>query len=235
MSFPGWTGQSLQWYINASEYTGFHKRMAEIIAPRISGSDTLLDLGCGPGCIDLHLHGYVGSITAADIEPIALESLRGRCEEAGIRNITTVQADAEQYRQEADVVLMSMYSPKNLFPVCEMAGRYVVRITNESSGEPRPDGKQRSPRNGDTLAAELDALGLKYDLEPHRMEFGQPFASYDDAMEYVRHYRGGLSMDEVNAYLSGRIIMTGEDEYPLYMPNNRNFWVAYITSGNNDN
>lgn len=70
-----WTEESAEWYEAASEYTGYHDRLTEIIAPHLSDSYTCCELACGTGTLARHLAPYVKSYTANDIDHHATEHL----------------------------------------------------------------------------------------------------------------------------------------------------------------
>lgn len=70
-----WTEGSAEWYEAASEYTGYHDRLTEIIAPYLSDQYTCCELACGTGTLARHLAPYVKSYTANDIDHHATEHL----------------------------------------------------------------------------------------------------------------------------------------------------------------
>lgn len=47
-----WNADTIRWYQEANEYTGFFKHIAELIAPSLVGYSTLCDIGCGLGLMD---------------------------------------------------------------------------------------------------------------------------------------------------------------------------------------
>ena len=61
-----WTRQSIKWFMDASDYTGYHKNLADKIIPFLDEDHTLCDVGCGLGCLDIFLASEVARITAID-------------------------------------------------------------------------------------------------------------------------------------------------------------------------
>lgn len=60
----------------------------------LSGTDRVLELGCGTGSTALKLAGDAAHITASDISPAMLGIARGKAEDQGIDNVDFVCCDA---------------------------------------------------------------------------------------------------------------------------------------------
>lgn len=88
-----WTDESASWYEAASEYTGYHDRLAEIIAPHLCSSYTCCELACGTGTLARHLAPYVMSYTANDIDFHATDHLAEMTADGSCPNINIVQGD----------------------------------------------------------------------------------------------------------------------------------------------
>ncbi len=88
-----WTDDSASWYEAASEYTGYHDRLTEIIAPHLSESYTCCELACGTGTLARHLAPYVKLYTANDIDPHATDHLTEMIADGSCPNIDIVQGD----------------------------------------------------------------------------------------------------------------------------------------------
>lgn len=88
-----WTDESAAWYEAASEYTGYHDRLTEIIAPHLSDSYTCCELACGTGTLARHLAPYVKSYTANDIDYHATDHLAEMIADGSHPNIDIIQGD----------------------------------------------------------------------------------------------------------------------------------------------
>ncbi len=88
-----WTDESASWYEAASEYTGYHDRLTEIIAPHLSDSYTCCELACGTGTLARHLAPYVKSYTANDIDYHATDHLAEMTADGSHPNIDIIQGD----------------------------------------------------------------------------------------------------------------------------------------------
>ena len=71
-----WTDESARWYEEASQHTGYHNRLEEIIAPHLDESWRCCELACGTGTLARHLAPHVSAYTANDLDPHAMEHLR---------------------------------------------------------------------------------------------------------------------------------------------------------------
>src|SRR5579871_5194929 len=61
----------------------------------LDGTGRLLDVGCGPGVLELDLAPLFESVVALDPEAGMLQTGQRRCEEAGIGNVRWQEAKAE--------------------------------------------------------------------------------------------------------------------------------------------
>jgi ubiquinone/menaquinone biosynthesis C-methylase UbiE len=75
----------------------YSAQLAETLARELSldGTGQLLDVGCGPGVLELVLAQLFEDVTALDPEPGMLQAGRRRCEQAGVDNVHWVQGVAE--------------------------------------------------------------------------------------------------------------------------------------------
>ncbi|MCX8129946.1 MAG: methyltransferase domain-containing protein [Clostridia bacterium] len=73
---------------------------------------TVVDLGCGDGYISRAVSGMVDKVIAIDISSKMLELLNKKAAEAGIKNIETIETEAQEVPLKdsiADVVFASMF------------------------------------------------------------------------------------------------------------------------------
>lgn len=79
----------------------------------LSGANTLLDIGCGPGTIALAAAGQLGHVVALDYSPVMLECLRDRARTLGLGNVETCLRSWEDDWSdvpECDIVVASRSS-----------------------------------------------------------------------------------------------------------------------------
>jgi ubiquinone/menaquinone biosynthesis C-methylase UbiE len=75
----------------------YSAELAEVMSRELSldGAGRLLDVGCGPGVLELPLAGLFDQVTAVDPEPGMLQEGRRRCQRAGVANVRWVEGVAE--------------------------------------------------------------------------------------------------------------------------------------------
>jgi len=88
-----WTRESAGWYERASEYTGYHQQLKEIISPFMDESFTCCEIACGTGTLARHLSTLVASYTANDIDPHATANLMHMLISDGIENVEVITGD----------------------------------------------------------------------------------------------------------------------------------------------
>lgn len=88
----------------------YPQRLGDVIAEHLglTGTERLLDLGCGPGSLTLLLAPRVGQILGVDADPDMLRVGEKRARELGIANVTWRHAYAEDLEMGADVDVLSL-------------------------------------------------------------------------------------------------------------------------------
>ena len=100
-----WDGTEGQyWASHADDYdaaiAGYHQSLLELAA--IRRNDTVLDIGCGTGQTtrDAARLASSGSALGVDLSSAMLDVARARAEQAGLPNVSFLQADAQVHRFE---------------------------------------------------------------------------------------------------------------------------------------
>src|SRR5271167_2337819 len=72
---------------------GYSTLLVDVLTRELSldGARQLLDVGCGPGVLELELAGLFAHVTALDPEAGMLREGRRRCREAGVENVCWVR------------------------------------------------------------------------------------------------------------------------------------------------
>ena len=225
-----WNGQTIRWFMEASAYTGFHKTLAGKIIPYLNKGDTLCDLGCGVGRLDLELAPYVSHLTAIDLNENAVSILRQDAELSGLRNLSADCADAGTLDGNFDILLTSFFGRPEMADLLRLCRRRLIRIVHmEIKGRLYP-GRPRFTQKDtvDMVQQELAAMGVAYRLETDSIEFGQPFRSWQDAVLFVRNNASDACDGEIDGFLQDNIIRTGRDDFPFYLPNPKEFGIFVI-------
>jgi SAM-dependent methyltransferase len=214
-----WDDDTIRWYTSASDYTGFYRKVAEAIRPMLDEKDSLCDLGCGLALFDFEIAPYVKAIDCFDVSAPALACVNERLRAFGVRNVKTHLRDCKNLSGKWDVAYMSFFGsrkPDHYLPIC----RKLIAVVNVASEAVLfPPAYQRHRKNTvDETVRYLDRNRIPHRLTVHELEFGQPFASLEDARLFVRAYSPGIPNREADVFLSKRLTQTGRCDYPFYMP-----------------
>jgi SAM-dependent methyltransferase len=226
-----WNDQTLRWFEDAAEYTGYSKKLAQILKKYIPEGETLCDLGCGAGLVDFALADHCSAITCVDISPDAIAHVCHKASTQGIDNINTLCTDASELTGSWDNVMAIFFGGSQ---ICDdyfhLAGKRFVLITNaQRKGNFGPEGHQVIKCSDiATMKAYLDAMGVKYAHEVFALEYGQPFVDREDACAFVRAYTRPMSAEMLEAYLEEKLEKTGDEKWPYYLPNRKEFGLFVI-------
>lgn len=218
--------------MDASNYTGYHKNLADKITPYLKKEDTLCDVGCGLGRLDIFLASKVSRITAIDSNAEVIKELKKSAEEKDIHNINAICADAEEASVVHDVFLMSFFGHfdeiKNYFKYCR---KRLICITNLSSKSNfYPDTyRNRDKQSISIIKKILNEEQISYELVTDSIEFGQPIRSEEDARDFVLHNAPNTKLDEVEHFLKNRAQNTERQDFPIYIPNKKQIGIFIIS------
>ncbi|MCF0120478.1 MAG: methyltransferase domain-containing protein [Oscillospiraceae bacterium] len=113
-----WNKNTIRWFRDASEYTGYNREMAKLILERIGSRGTLCDIGCGAAQIDFELAPHIDRITCVDLSQTAISGVDEEIKSRGVENITTVCADATTLNERFDTVLMLFCGEDYFYEKC---------------------------------------------------------------------------------------------------------------------
>lgn len=229
-----WGNKAAGWFITASEYTGYHKRLADILKRHMLPESTMCDLGCGMGLIDFALADFLQHITCVDISAEALGLLEAEASRRGIANITAMQADAADINGVWDYGLMLFFHGKfsdNPSHYMRLLKRKLFYIVHADPIDPNNDAKSERTKCSSVSAIreELEQAGIAYQLEHHALEYGQPFASIEEAVDFAQTYT--LCPDgEEEAFLKARLQQADSKQagYQYYLPHTKRLGMFII-------
>lgn len=231
-----WTKEKIEFFKEASVYTGFHGELGKIIGPYLDKSWTLCDLGCGLGMLDFAIAKYVKEIIAVDSSKIALDDYKARLASCTINNIKPELADInEDFKGSWDAVLLSFFGKpgEELDRIFSMANKEVIIITYL---EPQSEKHIKLPEsdNRPTTSDHEDFLkkrGFEYKLILREMDFGQPFRSLDSARSYFEAYSrecAKVKRDELIQNSLKRIKPADDAEFPYFLPKKRDVGIFIV-------
>lgn len=214
-----WNRDTIRWYIDANEHTGFYRNIAEDITPMLSGYKSLCDMGCGLGLIDLELYRIMERIDCIDINDVVIETLDAAIKERNINNIFTRVADCSDISENWDVIYMSFFGSRELHRYLPYCKKLIAIVGKKASTEIFPS-KYRTMSKNTTENVEqyLSEKGIEYSLMHREYEFGQPFHSTDEARSFIKSLSEELSMQEIDKFLDERLIDISHPIYKYFMP-----------------
>ena len=225
-----WDEQTIQWFLDATAYTEFHKTLAQNIKPYLEPGSTLCDAGCGLGRLDLELAAYVKELIAIDVNTNAISVLRCDAKKLGLDNLRAEVCDADALTKTFDTVLLSFFGQSNMAHFLHLCRHRLIRIVNADTKSGLYPERYRCNVK-DTVpivCAELDRLGMRYKLELYSCEFGQPLRSWEDAEQYVLKNAPKATSREVHDFLNKNITRAESKEFPFYLPNQKNLGIFII-------
>jgi predicted nicotinamide N-methyase len=180
----------------ASEFTGFHKKLGVLIEPYLNERWTMADIGCGLALLDFSLMNGVKSITAIDVDEDILAEVEKRIDEElaanhdDARKIETLLADAADLGDRRwDVVLMSFFADS-----AETVGRMLSRADHrgviimhghERGGIFDPVRTDKPRMTVQEMEEYLISEGYGYRKSIVDLQFGQPFRTIDEIHEFL--------------------------------------------------
>ena len=232
-----WDEPTIRRFIEASEYTGYHKALAAKILPYLESDDTLLDIGCGLGRLDIELSQHVLGILAVDTCESAIEAIRLETERLGISNIRTRHGDAEEITDIFDVVLMSFFRLEDTLGFMNRCRSKLIRIVGAGMKSGLyPEKYRRENKNAvPAVKKELDDQGIKYDFELCAIEAGQPLKTRGEAELFVLSNASEADNEEITSFLNERLEETGREDFPLYLPYQKELGIFVINKSNTNN
>lgn len=230
-----WTEERIAWYLDAGRYGDYHQRLADKIAPYLRGGDSVCDLGCGLGLLDVRLAPLVAHIDCVDTDRAVLGHLRQKAAQLGIDNLSAVCADAETLGAGYDVALMVFFGhpPQLMFDCMRLASRLLIRVANlhPDGAALQPSGQSRQRETAQDIALALDAAGCSYELRRETFEFGQPLRSVEDARAFVRCNSPDITHRALEVFLDESLLQTGRTDFPLYLPGKKELGIFIIQTG----
>lgn len=224
-----WNSNTIRWYQEADEYSGFSINIAGLIAPRLKGYSTLCDIGCGLGLVDLELSKSIRSITCIDINREAMETLKKSVEDRKITNIEPRMMDRNDIDESWDVIYISFFGSRKLEEFLPRCKKLIAVVGKKNQTELYPEKYRVFQKNtAEKVKQNLIHKGIPYSLREVSFEFGQPLLSMEDAQNFVRTHSPEVSPEDLASFLSQHLIETGEMQYPYFIPHTKSMGIFEI-------
>lgn len=228
-----WNAQTARWFEAASEYTGFHEKLAALLLKHIRARDALVDLGCGAGLIDFALSPHIGRISCVDKDQGAVDAVGRGAKARGIHNLELICADANALNGLWDTALAVFFGGAGTgalryLPLCR---EYLIMVVHGDDA----DGDYHPPKCSSVsgMRRALGDAGVSFALSEHTLEYGQPFSNREEALRFVTAYQKNPPGESADQYID-RLLRPGRDGYPLYLPNAKRFGIFIVGRRENE-
>ncbi|HWP98710.1 MAG TPA: class I SAM-dependent methyltransferase [Syntrophomonadaceae bacterium] len=224
-----WDENTIRWYQEANVYSGFFKNIAGLIAPALKEYSTFCDVGCGLGLIDLELSHYIGSITCIDINELVIKTLIRNVEERRITNIKTKVMDCTNLEENWDIIFLSFFGSHHLENYLPRCKKLISVVAKGKHPEFYPEKYKKTQKSTvEDVEQILRLKGISYSLKEASFEFGQPLRSREEARSFVRTQASNISEEDLTEFLSQRLLETGQDQYPFFIPRMKSMGIFEI-------
>ena len=224
-----WTRESAAWLARAYAHGSAVQTLAGQITPCLQPGARICDAGCGVGALasELARQGY--AVTALDISEEALFQLSS----AGDARVGACLADARTYVPETpyDAMIfcffaqmreaLSMAAACCTGDVFYISRDYDLHRFSVGAHPVRYSGYRDARRT-------LDQLGIPYDAAEFELDMGQPFESIDEARRFYALYSRDDPALITDEFLMSKLIHTGDQPYPLYLPHMRRAGMVHL-------
>ena len=229
-----WEPDMIRFMNDASRYGRYDAEVAAELLPYISSYDSVCDAGCGLAYLSMALSPHTGAVTAVDINANVLRAVEENCRKRNIRNLRTYCGDAAALPPDwqFDVMLFCFFG--RIDEIVRIAAqhcrKHVFIIKRNYTTHRFSVGRHAmSGDNYEETCAWLDSAGISYESRTLSLEMGQPFESLVDARRFFELYsKDGDPSLITDAFLSERLTETGQEDFPLYLPQSREIGLFHM-------
>ncbi len=219
-----WNEEMVRFLRDASEYGDYYRRLAAWIVPHLKGADHLCDAGCGLGYLTLELSNYVNHITAVDSCEIALQTLREKARNK--QNIHILSGNIKDFTptEKYEAMVFSFFGKmEEIHPIAKQQCRGTVFLFKKNYVNHRfTPGEYRAGDDSYANAVNwLEKKRIPFIGQTLSLEMGQPLRSLEEARRFFALYSRGDREEITDAFLQTRLLETGRQDFPLYLPQKR--------------
>lgn len=232
-----WNDEKVRFMEDAAAWSGFHAALAALLAPHLPPEGHICDAGCGTGHLSLALSRHVRRVTAVDMSGEALSLLAGNCQKADIRNITIRCGDIHALPPPSpyDAMVFCFFGHmEEILTLARQQCRGAVLAIMRHEERHRFSAGQPAMRFGgyERGAEVLRERGIPFQAQTLTLPMGQPFRTTDDARRFFELYRRPEDDAPItDTFLAGRLLPTGQDDFPWYLPSQRRFGLIRLDAG----
>ncbi len=222
-----WNKKTIELYRDAAAYCNFHQTVVDALLPHLTPADSILDIGCGHGYLDLLLANAVKQISCVDEDAAVLTELKS----VAPANLSVICGDfATLDIAPHDYLMMSFFGrlTRDYDTLKKFAKKGIITIKNcrRTVVELADQVALTRETHGDVVAF-CAARGLPCQAETMALEFGQPFKTMGDVYRYLERYKP-LNSGDYEDYIKRHLVAIDDPRYRYYLPKLKKFGIAVI-------
>ena len=219
---------------DASAFGDYFDSLSLALVPFIQKDMTVCDAGCGIGQLSFALSPYVKKITGIDRFESAIEFCNKKKRTTDASNVSFECKDLLDMAETGffDVMVFNYFG--RMEQIMEIARRHCVKriiIIKKNYTEHRFS-IGRKPIDGREIHGAEEYLEREKITPTGKLfshEFGQPFRSIEDALEFFNIYSRDPDRSIINVQnVKPRLVETGNPVFPYYLPHVRNSRIHII-------
>ena len=244
VKFRNWNNQSIKWHLTSESHTTFYKNVMEELIPFTENCKTFLDIGCGIGTYSIEFAVKGLEVTAIDKSPVVVECVSSRAKHMKLNNLNVLNTTFEDFsfKDNYDIIfvsyMMGLVNESNVESILQNINNHLILIMpfnkikddfsiNELYTELGLELKNLEQLNYLQTTQFLEEKNIKYDIRIINAEFGQPFSTFKEALQFIYHYFNlpAEKKFEVAQWLNKKIIKLNN---MFYLPNNKKGAIIII-------
>lgn len=228
-----WTDESIKWWQRAKAYTNHYKDMAQIILPYLEKDESVYDIGCGLGYIDLELAPHIGQVRCFDIDTKVLSELEKEAASQKVSNLSVTNENWLQFPdQSCDTVLACSFGALSeyLDDFLRLARKQVLVLKRNRSKFAQKYYEGQPLHSAAGSEAYLKENRIPYEKISVFSDFGQPLESWEEAEKFVRFHR--INGDEPAEKYLEQHLEPGKYGYSYYLSNRKEMSLFVIPKEN---
>ncbi len=205
---------------DASEYGTFYRELMQELLPHLPKDGHVCDAGCGLGYLSEGLAKHCAEVTAIDIAAEPLAALKERCTADNLHirceNIFEIKA-------QFDAMIFCYFGKtEEIFTLSKrLCNGKVIIIKRDCSEHTFSLGEvKRKHHSVDDLVQTLQNREVPFAQKQLRIEMGQPFRSFEDAMCFFALYNKS-DQAVTSDLVEKRLTKIDNGEFPFYLPSIR--------------
>lgn len=219
---------------DASSYGDYFASLSSVLSQYIDKDMSVCDAGCGIGQLSFALSPYVKKVTGIDRSESAIEFCNEKKRIADVPNISFECKDLLDMPEKAffDVMVFNYFGRmEQIVRIARSHCRRKLIIIKKNYTEHRFS-IGRNPIDGREIHGAEEYLEREKIAHGERLfshEFGQPFRSIEDALEFFNIYSRDPDRSIINEQnVKSRLVETGNPVFPYYLPHVRNSRIHII-------